>query len=234
MWRFEASPRRATPKGQNLHLPHSITSRDSAYIKSPSVFLAHLDLIFNSKAGFGEIGMGLLRAIRPWDQWIAGWGFDMAQGEPDLSDGSCSERIRALVGDPDLQAEIGAVLWYVNQRTPPTTRSDGCSAVVTPCTVTRRRAGWVRTPASRTRSTWPGRSPSSSRATPGRAAGLLLPRAGAGREADRRPGQPVPHGLRPAAGVVRPRQRGPGRRRAGEDQGASPGGRQGESGSTRR
>ncbi len=38
--------------------------------------------IFNSHAGFGEIGMGLLRAIRPWEEWIAGWGFDMAAGEP--------------------------------------------------------------------------------------------------------------------------------------------------------
>jgi hypothetical protein len=37
-------PRRATPKGQILHLPHSITSRNSAYITFLSVFLAHLDL----------------------------------------------------------------------------------------------------------------------------------------------------------------------------------------------
>src|SRR3954453_8082399 len=45
-----------------------------------------LHWIFNSQAGFGEIGMGLLRAVKPWDQWIAGWGFDMAAGEPDLAD----------------------------------------------------------------------------------------------------------------------------------------------------
>jgi len=31
-------------------------------------------------ASFGEIGMGLLRAVRPWTQWIAGWGFDIRQG----------------------------------------------------------------------------------------------------------------------------------------------------------
>ena len=40
----------------------------------------------NPVAGFGEIGMGLLRAVRPWDEWIAGWGFNMADGEPDLSE----------------------------------------------------------------------------------------------------------------------------------------------------
>ena len=39
----------------------------------------------NPAADFGEIGMGLLRSVRPWDEWIAGWGFDKDAGEPDLS-----------------------------------------------------------------------------------------------------------------------------------------------------
>ena len=86
-----------------------------------SRYVAHrpsiLHWIFNSKAGFGEIGMGLLRAIRPWNEWIAGWGFDMAQGEPDLSDEVVLDRIRMLVGDPDLQVElVRTSLWYVNQQ----------------------------------------------------------------------------------------------------------------------
>src|SRR3954451_11670558 len=84
-------------------------------------YVAHrpsiLHWIFNSKAGFGEIGMGLLRAIKPWSQWIAGWGFDMAQGEPDLDDAVVTEQIRTLVGDPDLQLEIvSRSFWYVNQQ----------------------------------------------------------------------------------------------------------------------
>jgi len=76
-----------------------------------------LHWIFNSKAGFGEIGMGLLRAIRPWNEWIAGWGFDIVNGEPDLSDDLVLDRIRTLVGDPDLEVEIvRKSLWYVNQQ----------------------------------------------------------------------------------------------------------------------
>jgi 2,4-dichlorophenol 6-monooxygenase len=86
-----------------------------------SRYVAHrpsiLHWIFNSKAGFGEIGMGLLRAIKPWDQWIAGWGFDMADGEPDLSEDVVVQRIRTLVGDPELEPEIVTKsLWYVNQQ----------------------------------------------------------------------------------------------------------------------
>ncbi|EYT51862.1 2,4-dichlorophenol 6-monooxygenase [Dietzia sp. UCD-THP] len=76
-----------------------------------------LHWIMNSKAGFGEIGMGLLRAIKPWNQWIAGWGFDMAAGEPNLDDEVVTAQIRTLVGDPNLEIDIiTKSLWYVNQQ----------------------------------------------------------------------------------------------------------------------
>lgn len=86
-----------------------------------SRYVAHrpsiLNWIVNSQAGFGEIGMGVLRAIRPWDEWIAGWGFDMADGVPDLPDEKVIAQIRTLVGDPDLEPElINRSLWYVNQQ----------------------------------------------------------------------------------------------------------------------
>lgn len=76
-----------------------------------------LHWIMNPAANFGEIGMGLLRAVRPWDEWIAGWGFDLQQGEPDLSTEKVIEQIRTLVGDPDLEPDIdGSSVWYVNQQ----------------------------------------------------------------------------------------------------------------------
>lgn len=68
------------------------------------------------KAAVGEIGMGLLRAIRPWTTWIAGWGFDQADGEPDLSPDVVKARIREYVGDPDLEPTIlSTSTWLVNQ-----------------------------------------------------------------------------------------------------------------------
>jgi len=86
-----------------------------------SRYVAHrpsiLHWIMNPAANFGEIGMGLLRAVRPWDEWIAGWGFDIAAGEPDLSHERVIEQIRTLVGDPNLEPEIeGTSVWYVNQQ----------------------------------------------------------------------------------------------------------------------
>ncbi|MEJ8815963.1 FAD-dependent monooxygenase [Variovorax ureilyticus] len=69
-----------------------------------------------SDASFGEIGMGLLRAINPWKQWIAGWGFDMSKGEPDFSPEEVKRKVRVLVGDPDMEIKIDSTsVWYVNQ-----------------------------------------------------------------------------------------------------------------------
>lgn len=69
-----------------------------------------------SDASFGEIGMGLLRAIEPWNQWIAGWGFDMSKGEPDFSPEEIKRKVRALVGDPQLEFKVDSTsVWYVNQ-----------------------------------------------------------------------------------------------------------------------
>lgn len=72
--------------------------------------------IVTSNAAFGEIGMGLLRAIDPWNKWIAGWGFNMDQGEPDFSPEEVLKKVRLLVGDPELEIEIETTsVWHVNQ-----------------------------------------------------------------------------------------------------------------------
>ncbi len=85
-----------------------------------SRFVAHrpsiLNWIVTPAASFGEIGMGLLRAVEPWTQWIAGWGFDIAGPEPDLSEASCREKIATMIGDPSVEVEIVRTsIWYVNQ-----------------------------------------------------------------------------------------------------------------------
>jgi 2,4-dichlorophenol 6-monooxygenase len=96
--------------GNAYVLFHADLARYAA--RRPSI----LNWIMTPSAGFGEIGMGLLRAIRPWHTWIAGWGYDMAAGEPDFSPDVVTAKIRTLVGDPDLDIHIETTsVWYINQ-----------------------------------------------------------------------------------------------------------------------
>jgi 2,4-dichlorophenol 6-monooxygenase len=76
-----------------------------------------LHYFFNPEVGYGEIGLGLLRAVTPWSEWIAGWGFDPAAGDPDMSVDAVSAKIRLLIGDPDIPIEVTrSAPWYVNQQ----------------------------------------------------------------------------------------------------------------------
>lgn len=86
-----------------------------------SRFVAHrpsiLYWIVSPDAAFGEIGQGLLRTIKPWNEWIAGWGFDKDAGEPQYSDEELVRRIRILIGDDTVPIEIQSrMIWYVNQQ----------------------------------------------------------------------------------------------------------------------
>jgi 2,4-dichlorophenol 6-monooxygenase len=83
-------------------------------------YVAHrpsiLHWIMTPGAGYGEIGMGTFRAIRPWTQWIAGWGYDIDGPEPDLRPEAVMPRIREMIGDPDVEVEIENVTtWQINQ-----------------------------------------------------------------------------------------------------------------------
>ncbi|MGC5614790.1 FAD-dependent monooxygenase [Georgenia sp. Z1491] len=72
--------------------------------------------IVSDGGAYGEIGLGLLRAVRQWGEWIAGWGFDPADGEADLSTETVTRRIREFIGDPDIDVEVlGTSVWQVNE-----------------------------------------------------------------------------------------------------------------------
>ncbi|CAM3945360.1 FAD-dependent oxidoreductase [Tsukamurella ocularis] len=64
----------------------------------------------------GGIGTGLVRMVRPWDEWLIVWGYDIAGPPPELDDEMATRVIRDLLGVPDLEPEItGYSLWGVNE-----------------------------------------------------------------------------------------------------------------------
>ena len=63
----------------------------------------------------GGIGMGLVRMVRPWNEWLILWGYDIAAGPPKLTDEMAIEIAHKLIGDHTIPVKVKATsLWTVN------------------------------------------------------------------------------------------------------------------------
>ncbi|BCH67230.1 2,4-dichlorophenol 6-monooxygenase (plasmid) [Agrobacterium vitis] len=66
-------------------------------------------------ADVGGIGMGLVRMVRPWNEWLIVWGYDINGPEPEVTEELATGVARQLIGDPDLEIELlAANTWTVN------------------------------------------------------------------------------------------------------------------------
>src|SRR5690349_4911863 len=64
----------------------------------------------------GGIGAGLVRMVRPWDEWLIVWGYDIAGEPPTVDEAAATQIVRNLLGMPDLEVEItGTSLWGNNE-----------------------------------------------------------------------------------------------------------------------
>ncbi len=84
-----------------------------------SKYVAHrpsvLYWIMQPGADVGGIGMGLVRMIRPWNEWLIVWGYDINEPAPVVDAEMATNVARQLVGDPELEIElISANTWTVN------------------------------------------------------------------------------------------------------------------------
>lgn len=84
-----------------------------------SKYVAHrpsvLYWVMQPGADVGGIGMGLVRMIRPWNEWLIVWGYDINEPAPEVDEEMATNVARQLVGDPDLEIElISANTWTVN------------------------------------------------------------------------------------------------------------------------
>ena len=84
-----------------------------------SKYVAHrpsvLYWVMQPGADVGGIGMGLVRMIRPWNEWLIVWGYDISQPAPVVDEAMATTVARQLVGDPELEIELlSANTWTVN------------------------------------------------------------------------------------------------------------------------
>lgn len=61
------------------------------------------------------VGLGVLRMIRPWTEWMLMWGYEVAAGPPEFTDAAVRELAVALVGTEDFEMTVkSASPWTVN------------------------------------------------------------------------------------------------------------------------
>ncbi len=85
----------------------------SAYVGNrPSV----LYWVIQPGSNVGGIGAGLVRMVRPWDEWLIVWGYDISQPPPVVDDAAAVAIVRSLLGLPGIDVEItGTSLWGNNE-----------------------------------------------------------------------------------------------------------------------
>jgi 2,4-dichlorophenol 6-monooxygenase len=84
-----------------------------------SAYVAHrpsvLYWVLQPGSNIGGIGMGLVRMVRPWNEWLIVWGYDINQPAPKMTDELATEIAHKLIGDASIPIKIKSYsVWTVN------------------------------------------------------------------------------------------------------------------------
>jgi 2,4-dichlorophenol 6-monooxygenase len=84
-----------------------------------SRYVAHrpsvLYWVLQPGADIGGIGMGVVRMVRPWHEWLIIWGYDINGLAPEMSDALATEVAHNLIGDASIPIKVKSYsLWTVN------------------------------------------------------------------------------------------------------------------------
>lgn len=84
-----------------------------------SKYVAHrpsvLYWVLQPGSNVGGIGMGLVRMVRPWNEWLLIWGYDITQPAPQVTEDICMQLARQLVGDNEIPIKVTSwSTWTVN------------------------------------------------------------------------------------------------------------------------
>ena len=84
-----------------------------------SSYVAHrpsvLYWVLQPGAEVGGIGMGLVRMVRPWNEWLIVWGYDINEPPPEVTEEMARGVVHQLVGDDRIPVKIKSTsVWTVN------------------------------------------------------------------------------------------------------------------------
>ncbi len=84
-----------------------------------SKYVAHrpsvLYWVIQPGSDIGGLGIGVVRMVRPWNKWLAIWGYDVEAGPPELDETFAMKIVHNLIGDDTIPIKIeGTSTWTVN------------------------------------------------------------------------------------------------------------------------
>jgi 2,4-dichlorophenol 6-monooxygenase len=85
-----------------------------------SQYVAHrpsvLYWVMQPGADIGGIGMGLVRMVRPWNEWLIVWGYDINEPPPEVDEAVATRVVHNLVGDDTIDVTLRSTsLWGNNK-----------------------------------------------------------------------------------------------------------------------
>ncbi|MEQ8514724.1 MAG: FAD-dependent monooxygenase, partial [Chromatocurvus sp.] len=84
-----------------------------------SRYVAHrpsvLYWVIQPGSNIGGLGIGVVRMVRPWNRWLAIWGYDIEQGPPEVTNEFATSIVHNLIGDDTIDVKIESTsTWTVN------------------------------------------------------------------------------------------------------------------------
>src|SRR4051794_4421715 len=64
----------------------------------------------------GGVGMGVVRMVRPWDQWLLIWGYDINGPKPEVDEAEARRIAHRLIGDDTIDIAVRDISLWTNNR----------------------------------------------------------------------------------------------------------------------
>jgi 2,4-dichlorophenol 6-monooxygenase len=75
-----------------------------------------LYFVIRPGSNVGGVGAGVVRMVRPWNEWLINWGYDINEEPPVIDEAAAVQIARNLIGEPDIDVDVlGVSLWGVNE-----------------------------------------------------------------------------------------------------------------------
>jgi len=73
----------------------------------------------------GGVGMGVVRMVRPWNEWLLIWGYDIDEPPPQVDEEEARRIAHRLIGDDSIDVQVEDIALWTNNRAYMTRYSSG-------------------------------------------------------------------------------------------------------------